>query len=50
MEDAASLEDYLREAPIDLYGDFEGGGGRADKQLVLIRGWRPTQSSKRMPC
>lgn len=40
MEDASSLEDHLREAPIDLYGHFEAtaGGGHPDKQLVVVRG------------
>src|SRR3954451_22410300 len=38
MEDAAALESHLREAPIDLYGHFPGGGGHADKQLVVVRG------------
>jgi hypothetical protein len=40
MEDASSLEAYLREAPIDLYGHFEvtGGGGHPGKQLVVVRG------------
>jgi hypothetical protein len=39
MEDASSsLESYLSEAHIDYVGDFAGGGGHADKQLVVLRG------------
>ena len=37
MEDV-SLEEYLAAAAIDLHANFEGGGGHANKQLVLVRG------------
>jgi hypothetical protein len=38
MEDPSSLEEYLAAAPVDLHAHFPGGGGHANKQLVLIRG------------
>ncbi len=40
MEEASSLEVYLRDADIDLFGHFDAlaGGGHPSKQLVVIRG------------
>ncbi len=40
MEEPTSLEDYLRTAEIDLFGDFEAaeGGGHPSKELVVLRG------------
>jgi hypothetical protein len=38
MEDPSPLEEYLAAAPVDLHAHFPGGGGHANKQLVLVRG------------
>ncbi len=40
MEEASSLERYLRDADIDVFGHFEAtaGGGHPNKQLVVVRG------------